>query len=94
MDNIKDIVKGVIGQMALKQPTPSEKIERILKNILDQQELKHIKFVGEKEGQLSISVDSPAWLYQMNTKKNRILDQLKDEITDVKGIRFRIGKVT
>lgn len=94
MDNIKDILNQVVGQLAGRQRIPSEKVERILQNILEKQELKHIKFVGQKEGNFLIHVDSPTWLYQMNMKKNRILERLKDEISEVKTISFKIGKVT
>ena len=93
MDNIKDVVYQVVGKMSLRQPQTPEKVERILKNILNDKELEHVSLAGEKNGHLFIHVDSPAWLYQMNIKKNKILERLKDEVSSVQNISFKIGKV-
>ncbi len=93
MDNIKDIIQDVIGKMAQQEPQANIKVERIWKNILEEQELKHTKIVGMKEGNIFAHVDSPAWLYQMRIRRSKILERLKDEIPDIKSIRFKIGKI-
>lgn len=93
MDNIEDIVKNVIGQMADKKLEEYKKIDRLWINILNEGELNHTKLIGVKDGLISVVVDSPAWLYQMNIRKNTILRELKEEIPTLDTIRFRIGKI-
>ena len=93
MDNIKDIIKNVIGQMGENKLSRHEKIDRIWLNVLNELELKHTKLVGLKNGWLSVYVDSPAWLYQMKIKKNKILERIQEEIPDVININFKIGKI-
>ena len=93
MDDIKNIVNTVIGNIADKNPDVHNKLDRILVNLLNKKELKHTKIIGVKEDGLLVYVDSPAWLYQMRIRQTKILTQLKKEIPDIKYIRFKIGKV-
>lgn len=91
MDNIRNIITKVIGNIAEKNPDTHDKVERIWQNLLNPQELQHTKLVGIKDGVLRVHVDSPAWLYQMKLRQFKILEQLKNEIPDIKTIRFQIG---
>lgn len=93
MDNIKDILQGVVGKMADRQPDQDTKVERVWLNVLEDGAAEHTKLVGVKDGELSVHVDSPAWLYQMKLKKRNILTRMKDECPDIKNIRFKIGTV-
>ena len=93
MDNIKDVVHQVIGQLAGKQANSNDDIQNIWPRVLSKQELPHARLVSFKEGTLVVYVDSPAWLFQMNLRKGKILDLLKESIPDVKRISFRVGKV-
>ena len=93
MDNIKNIVNAVIGNIAEHNPDIHNKIERIWANLLNEKELKHTKIIGVKEYGLLVCVDSPAWLYQMRIRQTKILEQLKEEIPNIKYIRFKIGKI-
>lgn len=93
MDNIKDIINKVIGDIAEQNPSSYDKVDRIWQNLLSKQELEHTKLSGIKEGTLAVCVDSPAWLYQMRIRQTRILKQLKEEISDIKHIRFKIGTI-
>jgi len=93
MDDIKDVVNKVIGNIAEKNPCSYDKVERIWQNLLTKQELKHTKLFGVKEETLFVCVDSPAWLYQMRMRKLKILKRLKDELIDIKQIRFKIGTI-
>jgi predicted nucleic acid-binding Zn ribbon protein len=49
--------------------------------------------MGVNEGTLSVSVDSPAWMYQMRIRQTKILKQLKEEVSEIKQIRFKIGTI-
>ena len=94
MDNIEDIIKDVIGNMASRNMEEHNKIQRIWVNILSEAEQKHTKLLGVKEGRIAAVVDSPAWLYQMNTRKRKILQILKEELGDVQSLHFKVGKIT
>ncbi len=94
MDNIEDIVKTVIGNIAGQKPDIHNKTERVWENILNAKELKHTKIIGIKDGGLFVCVDSPAWLFQMRIRQTKILKQLKEDAPEVKYIRFKMGKIT
>ena len=94
MDEIKDIVQSVIANLDKGHPSDENKIEGIWRNVLNEKEKKHTALVGIKDGILSVAVDTPAWLYQMKIKKGRILRKFQEEITEVKNIYFKIGKVS
>jgi predicted nucleic acid-binding Zn ribbon protein len=92
MDNIKDIVKTVIGQIAEQSPDTYSKTERIWENLVGKKERKHTKVAGIKEDVLWVYVDSPAWMYHLRIQQNSILQKLKEEIPGIKQIRFKMGK--
>ena len=94
MDNIKDVVNRVIAQMAKHESTGDDTLERLLGNLLSDLEKKHTKLIGLKNGQVSFYVDSSAWLFQMNIRKNKILEKLQEDKPEIKNISFKIGKVT
>ena len=93
MENIKDIVNTVIGNIAGQNPDIHNKVERIWKNVVNEKELKHTRMMGIKEGTLFVCVDSPAWMYQMRIRQSRILKQLKEEVPQIQYIRFKMGKI-
>ena len=93
MDNIGDIVKDVIGKMAGTSPQSAQKIQEAWGKVLEEKELKHTRLVGVKDGKILACVDSPAWLYQMNIRKRKILTDLKKNLIEIKGIYFKVGKV-
>lgn len=93
MDNMKDIVSSVIGKLSQRQAFDHDKLQSIWDNLLNNLEMKHTQLMGLSEGELTIHVDSPAWLYQMKIKKATLLKRLKQEDFDVKNIVFKIGKV-
>ena len=94
MDNIKDLIRRVVKDLADHKTTQSHALEEILQKIFDKNEKKHIKLVGLKDGKVSFSVDSPAWLYQMQTRKSKILEKIKSELPEVNSIYFRIGNIS
>ena len=93
MDNIRDIVRGVIKNIAQEKPTNHEKLERTWKEILNQQERAHTQIVQFRQGQVWIAVDSPAWVYALNMKKGKLLEQLRQQLPEIQGLHFKIGKV-
>ena len=93
MEQIKDIISQVIANISSGRPEVHNKIQRIWQNIVDKKALGHTAIVGLQKGQLVIHVDSPAWLFQMNFQKRKVLEKLKIEIPELSHIHFKIGKV-
>lgn len=93
MDNIKSVINKVIAGIASKNPDTHNKIDGVWRNLLTKQELKHTKLNGLNKGSLFVLVDSPAWMYQLQTRQTKILKELKENIPDVKSIRFKVGSV-
>ncbi|MDP8265319.1 MAG: DUF721 domain-containing protein [Candidatus Aceula meridiana] len=94
MEQIKDIVSQVVGDLAQRVPQKEETLQRFWKSVMKGKAAKHTSIYGLKEGVLKISVDSPAWVFQLNLNKRKILKELQICFADVKDIRFKIGKVT
>jgi len=94
MEQIKEIVHQVIGNLALKNPDTHNKIYAIWKSVAGEKALRHTRVVGYREGNLIVHVDSSAWLFQMNLQKRKLSAQIKKEITDLKNICFRISTIT
>ena len=93
MDNIKDIVYQVIKNAETRKEYASGDLEKTWEQLLEKKELEHTKILGVKEDRLWVEVDSPAWLYQMNLRRGRILKGLSKEIPQIKSLYFRVGKV-
>lgn len=68
--------------------------QRLVEDIFSEQERKHLKLSGRKEQTLFFCVDSPAWLFQLNLKRAKILKDVQKSIPDIQKVYFKIGKVT
>ncbi len=93
MESIKNIVSQVVGDLTLRKPEKQIKIQRLWERIIGDKDNKHTMIIELKEGTLLVNVDAPARQYQFNLRKKKILDQLSEEIPDIKKIVFTIGKV-
>ena len=93
MDNIGDIVKNIIGRMAQRQPDAQHQLEQAWTEILDDKKRTHTRLVGIRDGKVSVLVDSPAWLYQMNISKDSILKKLREKVPEVSQIQFKVGQL-
>ncbi|MDP8211912.1 MAG: DciA family protein [Candidatus Zapsychrus exili] len=93
MDNIKDIIHQVIGDIEQKRPDNENKVEGVWRNILNEKERDSTQIVGVRDGKLLVNVNSAAWLYNLKIRRYRILLRLQEEIPEIKNIIFRIGKV-
>jgi len=51
-----------------------------------------VMIVGLKDNQLIVNVDSSAWVYHFNLKKNKILQNIQKEFPEIKRIYFKVGK--
>ena len=93
MEPIKEIIPQVIENISQKKPETQLKIQRIWQNTAGDKLGPHTSIAGLKDDTLYVHVDSPAYLFQMNLKKKKILEQLREEIPELKNINFKIGKV-
>lgn len=90
MDDIGDIVHAVIDKMAAGQPL-EQNVLRAWEEILSTEEKKHSRIQKIHKGQLSIYVDSSAWLYQFKLKKELIQKQIHQKIPEIETIYFKLG---
>ncbi len=94
MDSIKDIVIGVLRDcQTKKQRFNNQDPESILKKILTKREIEHIKVNYFRSGIFGIKVDSSAWIYQLNFKKQDLLIALKKNFPEIKDVRFSLGDI-
>jgi len=93
MDNIKDIVSVVIDKISAQGPQRYYRLQEYWNEVQPPKAAGHTRFVGLKDDRILIHVDSSAWLYQMNLKKEVYLKQFQTQSPGIKGIFFKIGKV-
>ncbi len=79
--------------MSSGRPEMQNKIQRLWQNILEKKIIQHTKIIGLQKGKLVVHVDSPAWLFQMNLQRRKVLEKMKEGIPELSHIHFKIGKV-
>ena len=79
--------------MSSGRPEMQNKIQRLWQNILDKKIIQHTKIIGLQKGKLVVYVDSPAWLFQMNLQRRKVLEKMQEGIPELSHIHFKIGKV-
>jgi len=85
MERICSTVDKVLKQLKeKKEHNPEIK----LKKYLTKKELQHIKLCNVKHQVMTLNVDSSAWLYAINLKKQDLIGQL-----GLKDIRLRLGEI-
>ena len=95
MEAIKDTIRAVMQAIKVgKAASPGSAVEGALKKTLTKKELKHIKLNYFKTGILGLKVDSSTWLYQFSLQKESLLKNLRNDLPELKDIRFSIGEVT
>ena len=95
MDSIKDIIPRVVEQMARSRGQHAGgpgSLEQVWQSVLGEQELKHVALRGQRDGNVLVTVDSPARLYHLRMRKAKILKQLQEKIPEIKDIVFKVGE--
>ncbi len=67
-------------------------LEQVWQVILKEHELKHVALGGQRDGNVLVTVDSPARLYHLRMRKAKILKQLQEKIPEIKDIIFKVGE--
>lgn len=92
MDTIRDVLTGLMQELKTRK-LPKNDPETILKKVLSKKELPHVKFRYLRKGILGLTVDSSAWLYQLNLQKQQLLGKLRKKSCPAENLRFYIGEI-
>ncbi|MEI7998017.1 MAG: DciA family protein [Candidatus Omnitrophota bacterium] len=90
MNNIKDLIPGVIGEIAKKRPQEIDIASlwlRIAGNV------KGSRVSEIKNGSLTVVVDSSARKMTLFRKRQELLEELQNKIPTIKSIYFKVGSV-
>lgn len=93
MDNIKDIIKDVIGQIAEKNVSQLTEVSDCWMRTVSPKEAKHCCVSGLKDGTLYVTVDSSMWLFQIKRQQKKLLQKMKHKFEEIEKIYFKIGKL-
>lgn len=93
-EEIKGIIFKVMGQLSDHRPEDSRDICAVVERVFSEKERKHVKVAGLKDQTLILNIDSPAWGFQFNLKRLKILKDIQKEIPGIQKIHWKIGKVT
>ncbi len=91
MQTIKDVIADVLEGLKVKKES-KDAPEQLLRRVLRKKEIEHTKFRYFHKGVLGITVDSSAWLYQLNLQKPKLLEKLSKKSREIKDIHFYIGE--
>lgn len=93
--DIKDILKKVIGKIEKQGPDRKEKILNAWQRIAGDKAASHSRPVRITRKKMVIEVDSSTWFYSLTLQKNRLLREIIQELGEdqVKDIRFRMGEI-
>jgi hypothetical protein len=95
MEAIRDTVREVIKRLETGKTGSSGADPSFwLKKVLTKKELGHIKFNYFRRGILALKVDSAAWRYSLNLKREKLLAQLQRECAQIKELRMRLGDIS
>ena len=93
-EEIKNVVQAVIGQLAAGASSgeSGEELYRIVAGALTEKEGQHARVSGRGGRAVFITVDSPVLMFQLNLKRQRILQKIQDSYPEIKKVHFKIGK--
>lgn len=92
MDSIKDIIPQVVEKIIRQRAGEQGALEQAWLDVLEKQDIKHVKLGGLRDGNLLVSVDSPARAYHLRMRKAKILKQLQEKIPGIRDIMFKVGE--
>jgi len=88
MDNIKDIISGVIEKMASSQKGGFKDIQSAWTRISKDRTSRVADF---KDGSVTISADSSMRLVKLNLNRENLLKELRKEFPSIVRIHFKVG---
>ena len=93
MEQIKDIISGVIGKLSVQNSGHSQQIQQAWQKTVGEKVAKHTFVEGLKDGKLFVKVDSPVAAFQLNLKRNQILRELQKIDNTLGNIVLRVGRI-
>jgi len=92
MEPIKLSLEEYMRKLAQRNaPGAQDNLYTHLGNVLTKNELRHIKLNYFRRGVVGIAVDSSSWLYHLNLKKADLLQHLRKQSQEVRGLRLYLG---
>lgn len=93
MEGIKSILSSVLKDMTRqRQGLDFEKAQSAWARAAGPQAVRHTKLVHLTKDKIQVNVDSSAWLYQLNLKKQSITKMLSKQL-NIKELSFRLGDI-
>lgn len=88
MQILKDAIAQVLKDLKNKEADNQAKMFRAFEKKLDKQARRHIKCISFSRGVLRVNVDSAAWLYQLNQRKEELMNHL-----GISNLKLRIADI-
>lgn len=93
MDEVKDVIKDVLHSLFEKQKDLNfQKTQDTWEKIVGPKASRHTRIVYLTKDKIRVNVDSSAWLYDLNVKKERIRKELNKRLK-IHDVGFRLGNV-
>ena len=91
---IKDVLGSVISRLSGEKKGRIDRLVEAWKHSADKA-YSHTRLASFKAKRLVVNVDSPAWMYELNLRKQQLLDALNKQLKgeQVKEIILRIGDI-
>lgn len=93
MEQLKNIINNVIGKMSSGSAISNQDLWQAWEGAIGKKLIKHTAIEGVRNGKLSVRVDSPVMMFQLNLKRNHIIKKLQKIDKELTDINLRIGKV-
>jgi predicted nucleic acid-binding Zn ribbon protein len=98
---IKDVLGAVISSISGEKKQRIDRIRQAWDKILDKKAQKHVRLASFKTnphsraGRLVVDVDSSAWMYEMNLRRQQLKKDLNKQLAGVAidEIILRIGEI-
>ena len=95
--SIKDVLGAVISSISGEKKEKIDRIRQAWDKILDKKAQKHVRLASFKTGRLVVNVDSSAWMYELNLRRQQLKKDLNKILTPagiaVDEIILRIGEI-
>ncbi len=85
---IKEILKT--AKLNNRGQTQQQKIQKAWVSVVGHNTAQHTQLHSIKGANLTINVDSPIWIYQLNIKKRSIEEQLQNQLHYTKPIKIKL----
>lgn len=95
IEGIKEVLNKIIGNIETQGPCKKDKTFAAWENTVGKEASRHSRPVGIRKNILTVEIDSSAWFYEINLRKQSILKDIKELLKEekIQGIKFRMGDI-